>query len=77
MISKLTIFRSQVREFFDKYWLILAILLLGFLLRVFGIYFDYPYGVNFIWDEIFSVSYRFSIAEIPAEPKMMAFQGIG
>jgi len=74
MINRLAIFKSQLSKFFQKYWLILAILLLGFLLRVYGIYFDYPYGVNFIWDEIFSVSYLLDIFEYKTLFTSMPYQ---
>jgi len=34
----------------DNYWLAL-ILLVGVAIRWYGIYFDYPGGINFVWDE--------------------------
>lgn len=36
---------------------IIVIFSAGFLIRWYGIYFDYPVGVNNVWDEIFSVVY--------------------
>ena len=39
------------------------ILIIAVLLRGYGIYFDYPFGTNFIWDEIFSVVYIFDVLE--------------
>ncbi len=50
-------------EKINKYFIFLLILLFSFLLRVYGIYFDYPTGLNFIWDEIFSVSYIFDVIQ--------------
>lgn len=44
----------------NNYWLVI-ILLVGFFIRWYGIYFDYPQGVNNIWDEIFSVVYLLDV----------------
>lgn len=46
----------------DNIWLLL-ILILAAIVRVYGIYFDYPYGVNYIWDEIMSIVYLLDIFE--------------
>lgn len=39
------------------------ILFFSFLLRVWGIYFDYPSGINFIWDEVYNLMHIFDIIE--------------
>lgn len=56
------IITATIQKLRERY-LLASIIMLGFLLRVYGIYFDYPGGVNFIWDEIFSVSYLLDIVE--------------
>ena len=38
-----------------KNYIIIAILLVGFFIRWYGIYFDYPYGINFIGDELYNI----------------------
>jgi len=46
----------------NNIWLSL-ILLLAVIIRSYGIYFDYPFGVNYIWDETMSMVYMFDIVE--------------
>lgn len=49
------IITTAVQKLKENYILV-GILVFAFALRMYGIYFDYPNGVNNIWDEIFSVS---------------------
>lgn len=46
----------------DNYWLLL-ILSAGFLVRCYGIYFDYPVGINYIWDETLNIINLIDIIE--------------
>jgi len=54
---------KQAAEALKQHYILAGIIIFGFALRVYGIYFDYPTGVNFIWDEIFSVSYLLDIVD--------------
>ncbi|MDD5031499.1 MAG: glycosyltransferase family 39 protein [Patescibacteria group bacterium] len=44
-------------------WPIIVIIGLAFIVRWRGIYFDYPYGVNYIWDEVLHMTYLMEIIE--------------
>lgn len=50
-------------EFIKKNKIIISILVGGFLYRIYGIYFDYPLGVNAIWDETYSMSYLLDLLQ--------------
>jgi hypothetical protein len=53
--------KGKIKNFIqDKIWLII-ILLAGFLVRWYGIYFDYPDTSTFIWDESYNVAYLIDI----------------
>lgn len=56
MKEKLKIMARGAYSAMKNHYILFGILVFGFAVRLYGIYFDYPYGVNNIWDEIFSVS---------------------
>lgn len=43
--------KDKILNFVKRHYKITLILVLAFALRAYGIYFDYPNGVNFVWDE--------------------------
>src|SRR4030043_1211861 len=49
--------------FLKKNIYIIFILAIGFFIRWYGIYFDYPFGTNNIWDEIYSMVYLLDALE--------------
>lgn len=50
-------------EIITKDKILLLVLFISFALRVWGIYFDYPSGINFIWDEVYNLMHIFDIVE--------------
>lgn len=56
MKEKLKIVARGAYSAIKNHYMLFGILVFGFAVRWYGIYFDYPNGVNNIWDEIFSVS---------------------
>ena len=50
-------------NFFKENIYIILILTMGFFIRGYGIYFDYPFGTNNIWDEIYSMVYLLDALE--------------
>jgi len=47
---------EKIKNFIKDNYIIIIILLLAFGVRWYGIYFDYPVGVTYIWDEIFNIA---------------------
>ena len=54
---------KRIKEIFVKNYPIILILLVAFSVRFYGIYFDYPGGVVFIWDETFHITQLFDRIE--------------
>ncbi|KKU52342.1 MAG: hypothetical protein A3H69_04960 [Candidatus Sungbacteria bacterium RIFCSPLOWO2_02_FULL_47_9] len=53
---------NWISQLAKEHAILLAILIAGLALRIYGIYFDYP-GVNFIWDEHYHISYILKVAD--------------
>lgn len=43
---------ESIKKFVNENKILVAILALAFFVRMYGVSFDYPFGVNYIWDEI-------------------------
>jgi len=57
---------NWISQLAKEHAILLAILIAGLALRIYGIYFDYP-GVNFIWDEHYHISYILKVADANLE----------
>lgn len=55
--------KEKTFNFLKENYILLSIFVVAFGIRAYGIYFDYPQGVNYIWDEIFSVSCLLDVIE--------------
>ena len=58
-IDYMKIIKSAIQRLKHNY-ILAGIILFGFSLRFYGVYFDYP-SVNFIWDEIYNISHLLEI----------------
>ena len=58
-INHMGIIKTTIQKLKHKYVLV-GIILFGFSIRFYGVYFDYP-SVNFIWDEIYNISHLLEI----------------
>lgn len=52
---------KKILEYIKKNKILLFVLAAGFFYRAYGIYFDYPLGVNSIWDETYNMSYAIDL----------------
>ena len=58
-IDYMKIIKTAIQKLKHNY-ILAGIILFGFSLRFYGVYFDYP-SVNFIWDEIYNISHLLEI----------------
>jgi len=54
---------EKIKNLIKDNYIIIIILLLAFGVRWYGIYFDYPQGVTYIWDESYHITKLIDIAE--------------
>lgn len=55
--------KGKILYFVKEYWPIWLILIIGFIFRFKGIYFDYPDTTTFIWDESYNIAYLIDVIE--------------
>jgi len=53
---------TKLYDFIKGHYIAATIILLGFFVRWYGIYFDYP-GTGYIWDEIYNISHLLEILD--------------
>lgn len=60
-LKQLLLLIKKIFNFFKTNLLLVIILVIGFIYRFYGIYFDFPAGINAIWDETVNMVYIFDL----------------
>lgn len=80
MINVITKYINKILEIIKDNYIIIFIILIAFFIRWIGIYFDYPYRAEYIWDEGYQMKYLINVieeknlfAKSSGDPVLLAF----